>query len=83
MSGLDGLPQEIRDPEKAVAAMDGPVREISFEPDDPASVQAAQEVVDRLVNEKVGKFGSASIAHEILEAAKESFRISILGSDTS
>lgn len=82
ISGLDGLQKELQDAQAAAAALQGPLEEISLAPDDPASVQAALEAVDRLVDEKAGTFPSGSIAHEILEAMKESMRNSILGIDS-
>ena len=78
ISGFDELEKEFKDAEKAIAEIDGKFGEVNFDPHDPASIEAAIQSVNRLIDEKLGAYESNLIVGELIEGLKEEYRQGIL-----
>ena len=78
ISGLDKLTRELDDAQKAMEALDGELGTVRFDPHDPASIEAAIQEVERLVDERVGSYASNSIVGPLAEQMKERYREAIL-----
>ncbi|RFC61849.1 hypothetical protein DYI37_19050 [Fulvimarina endophytica] len=78
IDGLDKLGRELKDAEEAFAGMDGEFGTVSFDLQDPASIDAAIQEMERLVDERVGRYASNSLVGPMAEQMKESFRESLL-----
>lgn len=55
ITGFDKLEGQLRDAaQKALEGLDGEMGTVSFNPHDPASIEAAVQEMERLVDERVG-----------------------------
>ena len=54
ISGLDGFSKTLEEAAKALEGVDGEVGSVSFDPNDPASIETAIAEIARLVDEKLG-----------------------------
>lgn len=78
ISGLDDLQRQLQDAEKAFAALDGELGSVSFDPNDPASIETAIQEVVRVVDERVGAYASNPLVGPIAEQLKSNYREHIL-----
>jgi hypothetical protein len=62
----------------ALEGVDGELGSASFDPNDPVSIENAIAEIGRLVDEKLGAYGSNPIVAEMAESMKESYRNGIL-----
>lgn len=78
ISGLDGLSKSLEEAARALEGIDGELGSVSFDPNDPASIENAIAEIARLVDEKLGAYGSNPIVAQMAEGMKESYRNGIL-----
>jgi predicted DNA-binding transcriptional regulator YafY len=78
ITGLDKLSRDLDGAQKALSEMDGELGAVSFKPDDPASIEAAIQLVDGLVDSRLGAYASNSIIGPLAEQMKEKYRQAIL-----
>lgn len=78
IDGLDKLNRDLEQAQKAIAAMDGELGTVGFNPEDPASIEAAIQEVERLIDERLGSYASNPIIGPIAESLKEKYRDGIL-----
>ena len=78
ISGLDGLSKTLEEAARALEGTDGEFGSVSFDPNDPASIENAIAEIARLVDEKLGAYGSNPIVAQMAEGIKESYRNGIL-----
>ena len=78
ITGLDKLSSDLEDAQKAVSAIDGELGSVSFDPHDPASIEAAIQEVGRLVDERLGSYASNPIVGSLAEGMKEQYRQGII-----
>jgi hypothetical protein len=74
-SGLDGLSKTLEEAARALEGIDGEFGSVSF---NPASIENAIAEIARLVDEKLGAYGSNPIVAQMAEGIKESYRNGIL-----
>ena len=58
ITGLDKISRDLEDAQKALSEMDGELGSVSFDPHDPASIEAAVQEVERLIDERLGSYAS-------------------------
>lgn len=78
ISGLDSLQKSLGEVEKALAELDGELGSVSFDPDDPASIDTAIREMEAVIDQRVGRYAGNEMVAEIVDAAKGEFRESIL-----
>ena len=78
ISGLDKFQKELADLAKVLSAIDGKITNLQFDPDDPESIQAAINKMNKAIDDKVGYYKNNSIATQMIEEVKEGLREQIL-----
>ncbi|WP_282150394.1 hypothetical protein [Vibrio diabolicus] len=78
VTGLNKLQKELQDAQKALTELNGKLGEVSFEPDNPSSIEAAIQTAYRMIDERVGKYSSNSIINTLIDEMKEAYRSNIL-----
>lgn len=78
ISGLDKLKRELNQIQKALAALDGDIGTVSFDPNNPASIELAIHEVERMIDERVAAYASNPTVQKMAESMKEKYRDGIL-----
>jgi hypothetical protein len=78
ISGLDQLTHQLDEAQKALAELDGELGTVTFNPSDPASIEAAIQSVELLVDEKLGEYSDNAIIGPLAADMKESYRDAII-----
>lgn len=78
ITGLDQLTRQFDEAQKALAELDGELGTVSFNPNDPASIEAAIQNVELLVDEKLGEYSDNPIIGPLAMDMKESYRDAII-----
>ena len=78
ITGLDKLSSSLNDATKALEALDGELGTVTFNPNDPASSEAAIQEVERIVDERLGAYASNPIIGPLAEGMKEKYREAII-----
>ena len=78
MSALDNLSRQLTDAQKALDVLDGELGTVSFDPDDPASIEAAIQSVETIIDEKLGPYANNPIIAPLAEEMKEKYRDAII-----
>lgn len=78
ITGLDNLSRDLEDAQKAMSAMDGELGSVRFDPHDPASIEAAIQEVEKLIDERLGSYASNPIIGPLAEGMKEQYRQGIV-----
>ena len=77
ITGLNTLSHDLEQAQKAMAGMDGELGTVKFNPHDPASIDAAVQEVERLVDERLGGYSDNAIVGPMIDAMKEQYRTAI------
>jgi hypothetical protein len=64
--------------EKAAAALDGDLANISFDPQDPQSIDLAIQQVETAIDDRVGDYQNNDMVQNIVEQLKQQARNAIL-----
>lgn len=78
ITGLDQLTKQIDQAQVALAALDGELGTVHFDPNDPESIEAAILQCEMAVDERVGAYASNPFVAPLIEQAKEHFREAII-----
>ena len=78
LKGLEGLQKTLSEAQKALEAVNGELGTLSFNPEDPGSVEAAIAESERLVDERLGKYATNSIVGPLIIQMKQSFRTAVI-----
>ena len=78
ISGLDQIQRELKEAERALSELDGELGSVSFDPNDPASIESGIHSVNRIIDERAGEFSGNSIVGPLIEEMKEKYREGIL-----
>jgi len=78
VTGLDNLAKNLKDAERVLGELDGELGVVNFNPSDPASIEAAIQSVNRIIDERMGEYSANPIIGPLAEQMKESYRESIL-----
>lgn len=58
INGLDKLTRTLDDAQKAIAAIDGELGAVNFNPNDPGSIEAAITQMEAMIDERLGDYAS-------------------------
>ena len=78
IKGIDALQREISGAKRALEAMDGELGSVSFDPEDPSSIEAAIQQAETLIDERLGQYQNNPFVAPLIDGAKEQFRQAIL-----
>jgi hypothetical protein len=56
ITGLDKLTRTLHDAQKAIAALDGELGAVNFNPHDPGSIEAAIAQMEAMIDERLGDY---------------------------
>ncbi|EKT4467958.1 hypothetical protein QEL93_003378 [Pseudomonas putida] len=78
MKGLDDLQRTLAEAQRALETVDGELGTLSFNPEDPESVESAIAESERLVDDRLGKYVNNSIVGPLIVQMKDSFRTAVI-----
>ncbi len=78
ITGLDKLQRDLADAQKALAAIDGELGGVRFDPYDPSSIESAITSVEQMIDERVGGYALNPIVGPMIDKMKETYRGAIL-----
>ena len=78
IKGLGEITRSMKQLEKALAELDGDLASVSFDPDDPDSIEQAIQSLYSTIDEKVSSYSRNEIITGIAEELKENGRNAIL-----
>lgn len=78
IDGLDKLQKELEQAERAFKELDGDLGQVSFDSSDPASINSAIISMEKIVDDRVGRYANNELVAPMIEAAKEQIRESII-----
>lgn len=78
ITGFDKLSRELKEAQKAFAEIDGDLGTVNFDPHDPASIEAAIQSVEEMIDEKLSGYMSNSIVAPMADEMKAKYRGAIL-----
>jgi hypothetical protein len=78
ITGLEELSKNLTDASKAMESLGGELGTVRFDPSDPASIEAAIQEAERMVDERIGPYLSNPIIGPLAESMKEQFRTGVL-----
>lgn len=78
ITGLDQLTKQLEQAQQAIDELDGELATVSFDPNDPASIDAAIQQANASVDAKVGAWADNPLVAQVAEGMKEQLRESIL-----
>ncbi|PRH84577.1 hypothetical protein C5L14_25580 [Labrys okinawensis] len=78
VSGLDKLTQQMNELAKFSEEVDGELATVSFDPTDPASIEAAVSEIEAAIEQKAIPYEGNDMVFALLEQMKENLRDQIL-----
>lgn len=78
IKGLDSLQKTLAEAQKALESVDGELGTLSFDPNDPESIEAAIIESERLVDDRLSAYTKNPIVRSLIDQLKESFRNSVI-----
>jgi acyl carrier protein phosphodiesterase len=78
IKGLEELSQSLKGAQEALGNLDGDLATVRFDPEEPASIEAAILEMERVIDARVSGHADNSFVAPLVEAAKENFRQAIL-----
>ena len=78
IKGLDKLQRELQRAQDALGELDGELGSVSFNPEDPASIDQAIKVMEKLIDGRVAGYEDGKIIGSLAAQMKEQYRAMIL-----
>lgn len=78
IKGLDGLQRELREAQKAFAALHGEIAAVQFNPTDASSVEVAIAEMERAINARIAPYHANPLVAGLADQMKASYREQIL-----
>ncbi|MDI5936361.1 hypothetical protein [Halomonas kalidii] len=78
ITGLNKLQKELKEAEQALSQLDGELGVVNFDPDDPASIEAAIQSVIRIIDSRIEPYADNPIVGSLADQMKESYRENML-----
>jgi hypothetical protein len=78
IKGLDKLTKNLDEAQRALAEIDGELGTVSFNPNDPASIEAAIKDVENLIDQRLGPYSANPVIGPLIDAMKERYRDGIV-----
>jgi len=78
ISGFDKLAHELNEAQRAINSVDEELGTVSFNPNDAASIEAAIQQVELIVDERLSAYSSNPIIGPLMIGLKEKYREGII-----
>lgn len=78
IKGLDKLQRTLADAQKALESLGGELGSVTFDPNDPSSIELALQTMTRIIDERVSGYASNPVIGPLAEQMKETYREAIL-----
>ncbi|AGB43216.1 hypothetical protein Mesau_00730 [Mesorhizobium australicum WSM2073] len=78
ITGLDKLTKTLEQAQRALKEVDGELGTVSFDPQDPASIEAAIQAVETMIDQRLGRYETNPVIAPLIEGMKEQYRQGIL-----
>lgn len=78
IKGLNELSRKMKELEQAIAALDGEIGSVNFDPNDPQSIEVAIQKMEQAIDERVGDYSRNDMIESIVSEVKERYRQAIL-----
>jgi len=78
IKGLDKLTRELKQAEKAMGEIDGELGQITYDPNDPASIEQAIQNGHNLVDDRLGSYASNPFVSPLIDGMKVQIRETII-----
>jgi len=78
IKGLDKLQRELQRAQDALGELDGELGSVSFNPEDPASIDQAIKVMEKLIDGRLAGYEDGKIIGSLAAQMKEQYRAMIL-----
>jgi hypothetical protein len=78
ITGLDKLHRELAEAQRAMSDLDGELGTVRFDPHDPSSIETAIQLVNQMVDQRVGQYASNPIVGSMIDQMKDAYRESIV-----
>ncbi|APX84411.1 hypothetical protein BV511_06560 [Methylorubrum extorquens] len=79
VKGLDKLTRDLDQAQKALSQLEDELGTVSFNPNDPASIESAIQHAEALVDERLGEYSLNPIIGPLAEQMKAAYRDGIVG----
>ncbi|RJX30876.1 MAG: hypothetical protein C4516_09035 [Oxalobacter sp.] len=78
ITGLDKLQRELEEAKRVLTKLDGELGTVNFNPHDPSSIEIAIQVVNRMIDDRVGGYASNPIVGPLIDRMKITYQENIL-----
>ncbi len=78
ITGLDSLQKTLSEAQIALEAVNGELGTLTFNPEDPESIEAAIAESERLVDERLGAYSGNMIVEPLIQQMKDAFRTAVI-----
>lgn len=78
ITGFDKLAETLEQAQRALKEVDGQLGTVSFDPQDPASIEAAIQSVEATIDGRLGPYETNPVIAPLIEGMKEQYRQGIL-----
>ena len=78
ITGLDSLQKTLSEAQIALEAVNGELGTLTFNPEDPESIEAAIAESERLVDERLGTYSGNMIVEPLIQQMKDAFRTAVI-----
>lgn len=78
ITGLDKLQKQLEQAQQAFAELDGDLCTVNFNPNDPASIEAAIQQVNTTIDVKISSWTDNPMVKQAAEGMKEQYREAII-----
>ena len=72
------MQKELEEAQCAISELEGDLGTVSFDPQEPHSVETALQSVNQLIDGRIGRYASNPFVAPIIDGLKESYRETIL-----
>ena len=78
LTGISELTARLNAFQKALGELDGELGSVTYDPEDPSSIQNAISGMEALVDERTSAYAGDELVDSIIDEVKESFRKAII-----
>lgn len=78
ITSLDKLHKTLNDFQIALSELDGKLGTVSFDPEDPASIDQAVREMEAFIDTRIGNYAGNKMLASLIDSTKERFRTAIL-----
>lgn len=78
IEGIGELSKALDQIQKAMAELDGDIGQVSFDPSNPESINNAIVSMEKMIDDRLGRYSNVNVIAGLIEEMKESFRSTII-----